>query len=404
MHAKEPHEVLGISATAGIVEIRQAYRQMALKWHPDRHVLVHDDGRDHAISMFAEVTNAYQALIRDLDPPSRTGKSRLRTRIPTPLPSYKESSTGSPSSATSSADSKLFTSLHSKDDSQTTLPSSFSSSTKARKSKTHNREIQPHFDTPISISNNQVSSQATNGSAMPEVDLKRSSAARTNHSRRSASRVLNNDPSVGGIWPAHDGRPLPSSSHPVWAPMPIRHLNIDGDPPFLNPGPPLQSLGAGSSGEWAYSLVLTLEELFSGRRCRFCVVRHFLSGRSRNVIIEIDIPSGCQRGTRILCGGVGHELPNGKLQDVAFVIEEAPHVRFSRIQDDLFLEIRLQRTDSLEQRPKKVCIKGIDGEEIGVFIDYPRDRMSTGDLSIRGAGMPIRDGGRVCGRGNLVVQ
>jgi hypothetical protein len=71
MSAKEPHEVLDVAATAGIAEIRQAYRQMvdvfaphawvglltsfqALKWHPDRHV--HDD-KDHAISMFAEVSS-----------------------------------------------------------------------------------------------------------------------------------------------------------------------------------------------------------------------------------------------------------------------------------------------------------------------------------------------------------
>jgi len=186
--------------------------------------------------------------------------------------------------------------------------------------------------------------------------------------------------------------------------MPVRHLNPAGDPQVLKPGPPLQSLGVGLSGEWAYSLVLTLEELFSGKHCRFCLVRNFLSGRSRNVIIEIDVPSGCQRGTRILCRGVGHELPNGKIQDVAFVIEEALHTRFSRMQDDLFLDLRLPWMHSLEQRPKKVHIKGIDGEEICVFIDYVRDKMLKGDLSIRGAGMPVRDGGRICGRGNLVVQ
>ncbi|GLB40332.1 putative protein folding [Lyophyllum shimeji] len=400
MNAKEPHEVLGIPATAGIAEIRQAYRQMALKWHPDRHV--HDEDRNYLMNRFAEVTSAYQALIRGIDaPPSGTAKSKLRTRVPTPIPSVKESSTGSPTSTTSSWDSQLFSSLRSPGDSQITLRSSFRGSIKAPKAEASNRKLQHLFDKRISISNKQISLQATNESLIPEVDSK---PPRTTSFRPSPSRIADNEQSVGGLWHRHVERSTPSSSHPIRLPMAISQLNLEGDSRIRKSGPPLRSLGLGPSGEWAYSLVLTLEELFSGRHCSFCVVRHLLSGRSKNVIIEIDIPSGCQRGTRILCRGVGHELPNGKLQDVAFVVEEALHTRYSRMQDDLFVDLQLPWTRSLEQRPKQVHIRGIDGEEISFFIDYVRDTTLKGDLSIRGAGMPIRNGGRVCGRGNLVVQ
>lgn len=193
-------------------------------------------------------------------------------------------------------------------------------------------------------------------------------------------------------------RALPSN------PKFIYHSSPEDEPYLLKSGPPLQSLGIGASQEWVYLLTLTLEELFIGKHCRFCIVRHLRSGRSKNVMIEIDIPPGCQRGTRIMCRRVGHELPNGKLQDVAFIIEEAPHERFSRLQDDLILEVQLPWSESLKRQPKQVSLRGLDGEEIYIHIDYVREKMLKSSLSVRGAGMPIRDGGKVCGRGNLIVQ
>jgi DnaJ-class molecular chaperone len=163
-------------------------------------------------------------------------------------------------------------------------------------------------------------------------------------------------------------------------------------------------MGMGVSGEWIYSLSLTLEELFSGKRCRFGIVRRLLSGKTNNVIVEVDIPSGCQDGSRILCRGAGHELQDGTHQNVAFVIHEATHDRFTRLQDDLLLEIQIPWTECLRRQAKRVCLKGIDGEDISIYIDYSRDKTLTGGLSIRGAGMPARHQGKVSGRGNLVVQ
>jgi hypothetical protein len=151
------------------------------------------------------VTNAYQVLVRDLDPSAGTAKAKLRARLPTPVPSFK-SFTASPSFTTSSSDSQLFISLRSQDDSQTTLPSSFDGSVKARKLKTSNRDAQHYFDS-ISISNNQVSSQATSGSVIPEVDFNPNLAPRTINSRPPPSWFTNNDQPVAGMWNAHDGRP-----------------------------------------------------------------------------------------------------------------------------------------------------------------------------------------------------
>jgi DnaJ-class molecular chaperone len=177
------------------------------------------------------------------------------------------------------------------------------------------------------------------------------------------------------------------------------------DPTAVRAGPPLQPLGVGTtSREWIYPLTLTLEELFSGKHCHFGIVRRMNSGKERNVVIELDIPPGCQRGTRILCRGVGHELPDGSLQDIVFVVEEAAHDRFTRLGDDLSLDLRISWTDDLRRHPKRVGIRGLDGEELSIYIEYARDRVLTGSHGIRGAGMPIRRHGEVCGRGNLIVR
>ncbi|KAG6845484.1 hypothetical protein H0H87_008844, partial [Tephrocybe sp. NHM501043] len=250
------YALLGLSSDASLPEIKQAYRKMALKWHPDRHTMAED--KEHAKNVFGEMTTTYQALIRDRELASLTTKQfKARTRLPTPI---------------------------------------------------------------------------------------------------------------------------------------------------LTPGPPLPTLGVGGLGEWAYSLRLTLEDLFHGKRCRFYVVRHLLSGRTKNVIIEIDVPSGCRRGTRILCRGVGHELPNGTLQDVTFIVEEAPHVRFSRIEDDLYLDMRLPWTDRFTQRPERVGVRGIDGEEIILIIDYMQHKMLQGEVCVKGAGMAVRNKGQVVGRSDLIIR
>lgn len=49
------YEILGISKTATIEEIKKAYRELAKKWHPDRNNGVETD-------MFKKITEAYDIL------------------------------------------------------------------------------------------------------------------------------------------------------------------------------------------------------------------------------------------------------------------------------------------------------------------------------------------------------
>ena len=186
--------------------------------------------------------------------------------------------------------------------------------------------------------------------------------------------------------PSPDGLHSPTTSSPA------------SNPPYAIP---LQSIGLGIGGEWTYALSLTLEEIFFGQRCRFNITRTYLSRKTKKVIIEIEVPPGCRPGTRIVCRHVGHEYRPGVFQDIAFVVEEAKHDRFVRLFDDIIAEVRLH---SLRKEGGNVSFVGIDGARLGVRIDYPKDKQMKGRSIVQGAGMPMRERGRVVGRGNFVVQ
>ena len=201
--------------------------------------------------------------------------------------------------------------------------------------------------------------------------------------------------------------PVPSSSHHHQSFRQsqdhIRNVNL---PPYGTGRPHNTSidLPVVYPGEWLYSVPLTLEELFTGKHCHFAITRHYVSRRSKNVAIEIDIPPGCRPGTRILCRNAGHEWKPNSFQDITFIVEESPHDRFIRLFDDLIMEVRVPWADGLKRQGGKVPFVGIDGRNLMVQIDYPRDKNMKGRSIIKGAGMPIREGGRMVGRGNMVVQ
>ena len=57
MYKRDYYEVLGVSRDAGDVEMKRVYRQLALKYHPDR-----NQGDKEAEEKFKEAAEAYEVL------------------------------------------------------------------------------------------------------------------------------------------------------------------------------------------------------------------------------------------------------------------------------------------------------------------------------------------------------
>ncbi|KAH0585258.1 hypothetical protein H2248_008500 [Termitomyces sp. 'cryptogamus'] len=381
MSCKDPCALLGLSPNASMAEIKKAYKRTALRWHPDRHQK--DADKEHAKGVFAEITTAYQTLLRDCNRPLTAVGAKLRTRLPTPMPSLKSLSEDSTRSASAIDPSHSPPPCNHDKGFKFTHPSSFSGSFKAR----HGYDVLTGSE--------HVSSRAVDNPSLHWNYRKPAITPQTRQPPSLPTGLVRNGISACNVR---------ADVSPSWAQIAMPTHHLDENLQISKSGPPLQPLSTGGCGEWIYSLPLTLEDMFGGKHYQFCLVRHFLSGRSKNVIIEINVPSGCRSGTKIICRGVGNELPNGTLQDVVFVIEEAPHPYFSRVEDDLYLDINIPWTDSLAQRREKVKIKGIDGKELLVCIDHARHKMLKGELYVRGAGMPIRARGKVIGRSDLVIR
>ncbi|KAG0601514.1 hypothetical protein M758_11G117800 [Ceratodon purpureus] len=55
---KDWYKVLGLSNTASALEIKKAYKRLALQWHPDKN----QDNKEAAEDKFREVAEAYEVL------------------------------------------------------------------------------------------------------------------------------------------------------------------------------------------------------------------------------------------------------------------------------------------------------------------------------------------------------
>jgi DnaJ-domain-containing protein 1 len=60
---RDPYEVLGVARGASIDEIKNAYRKLANKYHPDKVTYLGDEFKELADKRFKEIQEAYQELV-----------------------------------------------------------------------------------------------------------------------------------------------------------------------------------------------------------------------------------------------------------------------------------------------------------------------------------------------------
>lgn len=155
-------------------------------------------------------------------------------------------------------------------------------------------------------------------------------------------------------------------------------------------------------------LKVSLEDLYSGTVKHLKVGRRLLDGTTEDKVLEIQIHPGWKSGTKIRFPQSGNEQPDGKTQDLVFVVEEKPHETFKREGSDLTCSIGLSLVESLTGPPVGVSkftktVNMLDGRKLQVPV--PLGIVKPGqETTIPEEGMPIRKDGSVKNKGDLIVK
>jgi hypothetical protein len=153
--------------------------------------------------------------------------------------------------------------------------------------------------------------------------------------------------------------------------------------------------------KWVRVLNMTLEEVYQGKRFHFRLIRYDLSGKKNIVPLDVTVPLGSRDGTEVIVSNIGNERKDGTRQDIVFLVKALKHKRFSRVRNDLLLEVRLPWVDSLKEKEGKVHVEGIDGKVYAFLVEFCKNGVLSGTTIIPDAGMH-HPGGKA--RGRIVVR
>lgn len=115
-------------------------------------------------------------------------------------------------------------------------------------------------------------------------------------------------------------------------------------------------------------LALSLEELYKGGTKRLKITRRRADGSEEERVLEIAYKAGWKKGTKIKFAGAGHEDSHGQGQTIVFVVEEKPHPRFKREDDDVVVSLNISLADALAGpapgQPTERTIEHLDGSTL----------------------------------------
>jgi DnaJ-class molecular chaperone len=149
-------------------------------------------------------------------------------------------------------------------------------------------------------------------------------------------------------------------------------------------------------------IVLTLDDLFHGKEVHVQYTRWKQHGESEPKGMLISIPPNCPDGAAWLVPEAGHQLSNGKYQDMYFQVEvEQDNRGFRREGNNVRLLVRIPWENALNTRVCSFNVQGPDGTSYAIEVDYCRTRASRGSTEIGGRGLPVYNAG---GRGDLIFE
>uniref|UniRef100_A0A7S1CED9 J domain-containing protein n=1 Tax=Bicosoecida sp. CB-2014 TaxID=1486930 RepID=A0A7S1CED9_9STRA len=152
-------------------------------------------------------------------------------------------------------------------------------------------------------------------------------------------------------------------------------------------------------------LQCSLEELFNGCTKRIRITRKKLNpdGRTTRMeekILEIRVKAGWKAGTTITFPNEGDEGPGIVPADIAFVVAEKPHPRFSRDGNNLVHNARVTLRDALTDCVVEVAT--LDGRTLSIPCN---EVISPGATKVvPGEGMPISKAAAAGTRGDLILK
>jgi len=160
-------------------------------------------------------------------------------------------------------------------------------------------------------------------------------------------------------------------------------------------------LRTGAPKKWVHVLGMTLEEIYQGKRFHFRLIRYELSGKKNIVPLNVIVPLGSRDGTKVIVSNIGNERKDGTRQDIVFLVKELKHKRFSRVRNDLLLDVRLPWVEGLNEKEGEIHVEGIDGKVYPFLVNFSNYGLLSGSTIIPNAGMH-HPGGKE--RGRIIVR
>lgn len=151
-------------------------------------------------------------------------------------------------------------------------------------------------------------------------------------------------------------------------------------------------------------LALSLEELYKGGTKRLKITRRRQNGSEEEKVLEIAYKAGWKKGTKIKFAGAGHEDDYGQGQTIVFVVEEKPHSRVKREEDDVVVSLDVSLLEALTgSNTQTKQVEQLDGRKISVTVPKGVIRPNQ-ETRIPGEGFPITKASSVKKVGDMVVR